>query len=486
MFNQYNWQLYLKAGGKKIVQQFEDNLSKEFSADYIAFIKELHYEYQLSESILNDESEQLHDVLMFCQEGNRFCDENELSAEEAIDALYLILSENDTVDLKETFSRFTYSLAYYSTLLAVSLPDLFVPYYFKWNYNVLQIIADAFGITLPAIPNKSDYEGRFCFYEDICASLQDFRKGNQLTPYELCAFLYDFAPKYIGGLSSYLIQELPEPRSAFFIGGSKDDLFLSDSADTVTPWQCNPDTRAGDMIVMYLRTPVSAVDSVWRSCSVGFIDPFFYYYRCTYISHPLKMKPVALDRLKTDKITGAMPIVRKNMQGINGVELKPSEYNRILQMGRSKAQKLEYVSVKAKGEYSTEKEVEEYIIKPLLKQLGYSEQDYVQQLYLEIGNHNHALIPDFVLLPEKRSGHQSAFAVIEAKRSIVNQQELGAALSQVRSYAKLLGAKYAAIISQEKVWVYSAEDDYSAVLFCVPASMTDDEMFSLRKILGAK
>ncbi len=145
---------------------------------------------------------------------------------------------------------------------------------------------------------------------------------------------------------------------------------------------------------------------------------------------------------------------------------------------------LEYVSVKAKGEYSTEKEVEEYIIKPLLKQLGYSGQDYVQQLYLEIGNHNHALIPDFVLLPEKRSGHQSAFAVIEAKRSIVNQQELDAALSQVRSYAKLLGAKYAAIISQEKVWGYSAEDDYSSVQLCVPVNMTDDEMFSSRKIVS--
>ena len=90
------------------------------------------------------------------------------------------------------------------------------------------------------------------------------------------------------------------------------------------------------------------------------------------------------------------------------------------------------------------------------------------------------------MFPEKHNGHQSAFAIIEAKRSITNQQELDAALSQVRSYAKLLGAKYAAIISQEKVWVYSAEDDYSAVLFCVPASMTDDEMFSLRKILGAK
>ena len=147
---------------------------------------------------------------------------------------------------------------------------------------------------------------------------------------------------------------------------------------------------------------------------------------------------------------------------------------------------LEYVSVNAKGEYSTKKEVEEYIIKPLLKQLGYSEQDYVQQLYLEIGNHNHALISDFVLLPEKYHGHQSAFAIIEAKRSITRQKELDEALSQVRSYAKLLGAKYAAIISQEKVWIYSTEDDFSAIILGIPANMTDDELFSLREILDAK
>ena len=76
--------------------------------------------------------------------------------------------------------------------------------------------------------------------------------------------------------------------------------------------------------------------------------------------------------------------------------------------------------------------------------------------------------------------------MIEAKRSITRQKEPDEALSQIRSYVKLLGAKYAAIISQEKVWVYSAEDDYSSVLLCVPVNMTDDEMFSLRKIMGAK
>ena len=90
------------------------------------------------------------------------------------------------------------------------------------------------------------------------------------------------------------------------------------------------------------------------------------------------------------------------------------------------------------------------------------------------------------MLPEKHHGHQSAFAIIEAKRSITRQKELDEALSQVRSYAKLLGAKYAAIISQEKVWIYSTEDDFSATILGIPANMTDDELFSLREILGAK
>jgi hypothetical protein len=58
--------------------------------------------------------------------------------------------------------------------------------------------------------------------------------------------------------------ELPEPESAYFIGGSEDDAFLSKEKDHIIPWQCDPDTKAGDMIVMYLRTPISAIDPVRR------------------------------------------------------------------------------------------------------------------------------------------------------------------------------------------------------------------------------
>ena len=53
------------------------------------------------------------------------------------------------------------------------------------------------------------------------------------------------------------------------------------------------------------------------------------------------------------------------------------------------------------GTIAREIDVENKMIKPLLSKLGYTERDYTQQLYIEIGNHNHALIPDFVLLPNR-------------------------------------------------------------------------------------
>ena len=75
-----------------------------------------------------------------------------------------------------------------------------------------------------------------------------------MSQYELCAFLYDFAPKYIGGIDSYIINDLPKSNSAYFIGASKDDSFLSTNSDIITPWQCNPETCVGDSIVMYLKS----------------------------------------------------------------------------------------------------------------------------------------------------------------------------------------------------------------------------------------
>ena len=354
------------------------------------------------------------------------------------------------------------------------------------NFNVLQKIANTFDIELPEIPVKKDYRGRFFYYQEISKTFLSYMKLNELSVYELYAFLYDFAPKCVGGTDSYLVKELPVPESAYFIGADQDDRFLSKNQNKVTIWQCNPETRVGDMIVMYLRTPVSAVNSVWRACSVGFIDPFFFYYRGVYITQPVEIKPFTLKAMREDHVFKELPIVRKNMQGINGVELYPSVYNHLVKITKAKLPVLEYTESYCDGEYINEKAVETKLIKPLIEKLGYSESDYKQQMYVEIGNHNKALIPDFVLLPDERRGFASGYAIIEAKRSIKNEKELKEVMVQARSYAKILTAKYCAVASMEKIWIAQRKDNYAELIF--ESSWSDlndpDVFYELNKMLG--
>lgn len=500
MFNDYMWQTYLNAGGKNVVEAFQGLCEAEYSSElvsnYQTLIKSLHSSYCVDKagvdylaSILKDLFDHLSDegIVSECVPVTELPEER-LTLKQTTRTLYNGIKKEFQGDDQVVFAHFSEIIEYYTTFLYIWVPNLFIPYYFRWNFNVLEKIALEFDIDLPPVPIKKNYKGRFFYYRDICESLFTFRNAHNMSPYELCAFLYDFAPKYIGGIDSYVIKDLPEPKSAFFIGGSKDDVFLAEEADTITCWQCSQDTRAGDMIVMYLRTPISAVDSVWRSVSIGFNDPFFYYYRCTYIANPVAIKRITQKQLQQDRVFKALPIVRKNMQGINGVELKPSEYNHLMDLAKADVPRLEFVVADDNQEFVNEKDVENKLIKPLIAKLGYSEEEYVQQLYIEIGNHNHALIPDFVLLPVKARGRQSAFALIEAKHSIPNQKAMEAVRIQARSYAVQLKAKYSVIASKDKVWVSSPDDDFTSDIFeATWAELNNADTFSaLFKLIGRK
>lgn len=413
--------------------------------------------------------------------------------DDIMNELWDLLVEESTTD-KEAFSEFISEydgmrgIVSLTTSLAIECPEYFIPYYFQCNYNVLELIASQFDIKLPDLPSKKDYKGRFFHYGELCKVFSQYRMDNGWSPYELFAFLYDFAPKYIGGIDSYIISDLPEPKSAFFIGGGGDnaDAVAEDNPEEICCWQCNPDTRAGDMIVMYLRTPISAISSIWRSCSLGFNDPFFFYYRCTYVGHPVKVKRFGINDIKRNRILSKMPIVHKNMQGVNGVELKPSEYNHIVDKTKAKVTKLEYEEISADNKYVNERDVEDRLIKPFLRNIGYDETDYEQQIRVPIGNHNNTLIPDFVIAHETYGGKHTAYVVVEAKKSIRNEKELSAALEQVRSYALLLSAKYAVIASQEGIWITTSKVGYMSFIneFTWDELSDDDNMYQVRRVLG--
>ena len=497
MINKYVWDLYLRSGGQEIVDFFERNLSQELSDSYAEEIARLQRVYCAAASIVEETKSQLsnlyEDIAALELEP---IDEEAQNAEEkyfdSIDDIFasLLKQEFECNSIKEQFDVFSSWIAEFSTRLSIFYPGIFVPYYYLANYNVLTLISDAFDIKLLELPKKSAYRARIWHYVELCKVFYHFRKENQLSPYELCAFLYDFAPHYVGGIDSYIIKDLPSPKAAFFVGGGgdNDDAEAENDQEMITRWQCSPDIRAGDMVVMYLRTPISSISSVWRSMSVGFIDPFFYYYRCCFIGNPVKIPRIPLQEIKEDPVLGKMPIVAKNMQGINGVELKPSQYNYIVAGSGIPLPKLEYVSPDNSNHPENEKAVEEKLIIPLLKLLGYSETDYVRQMYIAIGNHNHALIPDFVINPKSAGGHYSGFAIIEAKRSITSEKMLDEVKTQARSYAKQLGTQYSIIASMEKIWVTSSKDDYSQTIYeqTWEELKEADTFYALDKLIGMR
>jgi len=179
--------------------------------------------------------------------------------------------------------------------------------------------------------------------------------------------------------------------------------------------------------------------------------------------------------------------VRKNMQGVNGVELMPSQYNHLLKLGQYDAPRLDDTFTHDSSGISSERDVEKQLIEPLIIKLGYSESDYASQLQIRVGHNNFVLIPDYVLLPLIANGHHTAFAIIEAKHTIPTEKELNYAKIQVRSYAKQLGAKYAVIASKEGLLLTTSVDDYDKIVFSATFGelQNDNNVFSkLKKFLS--
>lgn len=82
-------------------------------------------------------------------------------------------------------------------LIILFAPEFFFPNIFIYRFFDLHKIADMFEIDLPSIPKKSNYKARCMYYWSLCEVFYRFRAENELSPAELCAFLYDFAPNFM-------------------------------------------------------------------------------------------------------------------------------------------------------------------------------------------------------------------------------------------------------------------------------------------------
>ena len=227
MFNRYIWNNYLDAGGKHIVHIFAESLTKGITERYVETIKKLRSVYCPDRAVIEEAAQQLRDLARDMAEDPTPIRRGKTCAQgSALESLYNEIDAGEDLSENHIFSCFAGSLDYFTTSLSISSPDVFIPYYFKYNFNIFEKIAHEFGIRISPIPYKKEYRKRFFYYADICRSLHGFREMYGLSPYELCAFLYDFAPNYLGGSKSFIIENLPEPKGFFCNGGSENDFFI--------------------------------------------------------------------------------------------------------------------------------------------------------------------------------------------------------------------------------------------------------------------
>ena len=376
----------------------------------------------------------------------------------------------------------------------IAYPDYFFPYYFNRYYYRLVAIFNEFGIYLPPVPPRNDLEKRMFHYFELCRALHQFRITHNLSGAEIPAFLYGFALGIVkkpetGGT-------LPEPRKAYFVGGgikNNGDFEYLDKADnaSVSFWNGNPETNTGDIIVMYCLAPRSCIHSIWRAIAPGSFEPFFYFYKGIYIGYPLAVKPISIDELKNDAVLSEMPLVKGNMQGINGRLIFKKYYDRILHLLAQKGGDISLLpklpdNPISEVELKSEKDVEQHLLEPLLRKLGFADHQWKRQLKLRMGRGD-IVFPDYVILPKEKRNDESGYWVWEAKYSIHDNKQLGEDFGQAKSYALRLNCKGLGLVSKEGIWLSLSVFSLEKVKFWSWKQISDnDHLNEIFDIAGNK
>lgn len=348
------------------------------------------------------------------------------------------------------------SFYFYAIAYNFTIPNLFIFRFFDLNK-----ITDYFDLELPEIPKKSDYKARCLYYMDLCEVFYNFRIENNLSPNELCAFLYDFAPNFIA--KNNLQEELPKPSQAWFIGGKIDD---TDTLSDFTLWQTNPETKKGDILVHYETSPISAITKIWLANTDGVKDPFFYYYANTFLTNPIEIPKITLKELQSDDYFKNHSLVRKKFQGVNGWAMTNEDYSELLRILKNKDFDISVLPTPYAPDtpkeisVQNEKQVENELLEYYLTEIGFEkDKDYIKQLPIRAGRGS-AIYPDYAMHYDNTKGYETAKILIEAKYKMKNNAEIEEAFKQARSYANLLESSVIILCDKQMLLIYVKKESF--------------------------
>jgi len=372
----------------------------------------------------------------------------------------------------------------------------FHPILFREHFDVFMKILDVLDIPMPELPAKSDKRGRLLLYSDINDNIRKFAFENELTPQETCACIYDFSCMLLE--ERKIEAEMPEPTNIWLTGGSKNDYktFLEKPVKGANSfWTCNENTKRGDIIVIYVLSPYSCIQSIWRAGIDGVYTPFNYYNSRTRAVDGIIIPQISLNELKTDPHFSQLGITKKNFQGVNGVQLSATDYKELLRICKDKGfdisvlPQLFHPELEIEGDLRNEKDIEEKLLMPLLLKLGFSNQDWTRQLSQKAGRKEKA-IPDFVFLPKGEKHFQNAPLIIEAKFDMSSNIERTKSYNQALSYARIMKSSIFGICDKDRLILYKEHrghfDRFQPTFEKHWQSINDSEVFSQLKLLIGK
>jgi len=345
-------------------------------------------------------------------------------------------------------------------------PDTFFPILFREQFDVFMKILDVLEIPMPELPAKSDKRGRLLLYNELNYEIIKFSEKNELTIEETCACVYDFAFMMLEEDKNKT--EMPEPTNIWLTGASKENYktFLENPVDGAKyVWTCHENTKRGDIIVMYVVSPYSCIQSIWRADIDGVYTPFNYYNSRTRATNGIVIPHITLNELKADPYFSQLPIIRKNFRGVNGVQFSANDYKELQKILKEKSfdvsvlPQLYSPDLEIVSQLKNEKDVEEKLLIPLLDKLGYSETDWTRQLSQKAGRKEKA-IPDFVFLPKGEVHFQNAPMIIEAKFDMSSTIERTKSYNQALSYARLMKSSVFGICDKDRLVIYKEKKGY--------------------------
>lgn len=465
--NRNHWELYRESkAGQKTIAAFTFGFTEDFEVIHngLQYIFELTGGNQCYIEHKLDNVEQFCDMLLDKDVPYPFAD----------DVVTLEEYENFLDRFDPKFYRVLAAQMDTFSIALMYFHPFFKPMLMPLEFHKFQSTCNRLGIELPPVPRTHDYRKYLLYYYDICCALNEWqgRENIDLSTEELCACIYDYAINYLNEKEEQTLA-LPAPTNIWLVGADKLDIrAIEKDGLTKSIWQCDEQTRRGDIIVMYARTPYSCIHSIWRASSGGIFNPFDYFHCRTTVQDMIKVPAITIAELKAHPYFSQLPIVRKNLQGVNGIELSIQDYHELLLWLESKGcdvaslpKVLDITDYNMPVIY-VEKDVEEQILIPFLEKIGYNENDYVRQLLQKFGRKEKA-IPDFVFFPREKEKHiHVAPFLIEAKLDFKSAHQRQRDYAQALSYAIGLQAPIFGICDKDRLIIYkTANADFNTPIF---------------------